>query len=65
VAQVRVDEMGRQAWDRVAALRVEHRGGSGLSVQWESDGLTVHADLAAALPRALDGELLRKISALL
>ncbi len=34
-------------------------------IQWESDGLTVHADLAAALPRALDGELLRKISALL
>jgi hypothetical protein len=28
-------------------------------------GLSVHADLAAALPRALPGELVRKISALL
>jgi hypothetical protein len=65
VAQVRADEMGQRAWARVRTLRVEHHAGSPLSVLPIADGLAVQADLTAALPRALTGELVRKISALL
>lgn len=65
VAQVRSDEMGREAWEPVHALRVEHHAGAGLAVVSAPDGLTVRADLSAALPRALTDELFRKISALL
>jgi hypothetical protein len=65
VAQVRADEMGQQAWAQVRTLRVEHRAGSPLSVLPVADGLVVRADLTAALPRALLGGLVTKISALL
>jgi hypothetical protein len=65
VAQVRADDMGRRAWAQVRTLRVEHHAGSPLSVLPIADGLAVQADLSAALPRALPGELVRKISALL
>jgi hypothetical protein len=65
VAQVRSDEMGREAWEQVHALRVEHQAGAGLAVVPAPDGLAVRADLSAALPRALSDELFRKISALL
>jgi hypothetical protein len=65
VAQVRADDMGQRAWAQVRTLRVEHRAGSPLSVLPIADGLTVQADLSAALPRALPGELVRQVSALL
>ena len=65
IAQVRADEMGQQAWAQVRTLRVEHHAGSPLSVLPIADGLVVRADLSAALPRALTGELVTKISALL
>jgi hypothetical protein len=65
VAQVRSDAMGREAWEQVLALRVEHHAGAGLAVVSAPDGLAVRADLSAALPRALADELFRKISALL
>jgi hypothetical protein len=65
VAEVRGDDMGRQAWAQVRVLRVEHHDGSDLAVLPIADGLAVQADLAAALPRALRGELVRMISALL
>jgi hypothetical protein len=65
VAQVRADDMGQRAWAQVRTLRVEHQAGSPLSVLPIADGLAVRADLTAALPRALPGELATKISALL
>jgi hypothetical protein len=65
VAQVRSDDMGREAWEQVHALRVEHHAGTGLAVVLASDGLAVRADLSAALPRDLSAELFKKISALL
>jgi hypothetical protein len=65
VAQVRSDEMGREAWEQVHALRVEHQAGAGLAVTSAQDGFAVRADLSAALPRALSDELFKKISALL
>jgi hypothetical protein len=65
VARVRADEMGERAWAQVRTLRVEHHAGSRLSVLPVADGLAVRADLGAALPRALPGELVTKISALL
>jgi hypothetical protein len=63
--QVRADEMGRQAWARIRVLRVGHRDGARLSVQSVPDGLSVEADLTAALPRDLGGELGRQVDALL
>jgi len=57
--------MGLQAWAQVRVLRVEHHTGSDLAVRPIPGGLAVQADLAAALPRALHGELVRMISALL
>jgi hypothetical protein len=65
VTQVRADDMGQRAWAQVGTLRVEHQAGSPLSVVLTAGGLAVQADLSAALPRALPGELARKISALL
>ena len=65
VAEVCSDETGREAWGQVHALRVEHHAGAGLAVLPAPDGLTVRADLSAALPRALPDELFKKISALL
>jgi hypothetical protein len=65
VAQVRADEMGREAWERVHGLRAEHHAGAGLAVVPAPDGLAVRADLSAALPRARSGDFFRKISALL
>jgi hypothetical protein len=65
VAQVRSDEMGRDAWEQVHVLRVEHLAGAGLTVILAPDGLAVRGDLSAALSRALSDELFRKISALL
>jgi hypothetical protein len=65
VAAVRADEMGQLAWAQVRTLRVEHRPGSPLSVAPVTGGLAVRADLTGALPRALPGELVRMVSALL
>lgn len=65
VAAVRADDMGRRAWAQVRTLRVEHHAGSPLSVLPITEGLAVQADLTAALPRGLPGELVRQISALL
>jgi hypothetical protein len=65
VAQVRSGEMGREAWEQVHGLRVEHHAGAGLAVVPAPDGLAVRADLSAALPRALSDDFFRKISALL
>lgn len=65
VASIRTDDMGRRAWAQVSTLRVEHRSGSSLSVQTITDGLAVHTDWSAALPRTLPDALASKISALL
>jgi hypothetical protein len=65
VAQVRADDMGQRAWAQVRTLQVEHHAGSPLAVLPVAGGLAVRADLTAALPRTLPGELARKISALL
>jgi hypothetical protein len=65
VGRVRVDEVGRQTWAQVRVLRVEHRPGAALSVQHEDDGLSVQADLLAALPRSLADALHHQINALL
>jgi hypothetical protein len=65
IAAVRADDMGQQAWAQVRTLRVEHHAGSRLEVRPVAGGLVVRADLTAALPRALPGELFTKISALL
>lgn len=62
---VRADDMGRQAWARIDALRVAHYPGAPLSVLPAQDGLLVRADLSATLPRDLTAELGRQIDALL
>lgn len=65
-AAVRADELGRTAWnERVRTLRVEHRAGAAFSVEPTADGLSVVADLAAALPRDLPAALQQQINALL
>lgn len=65
-AEVCADEMGRTAWrERAAALRVEHRAGAAFSVERTADGLSVLADLGAALPRDTAAELHHEINALL
>jgi hypothetical protein len=61
--EVCADEMGRQTWAQVRALHVSHRDGVKLSVQQVPDGLSVQADMTAALPRDLTGELSRQINA--
>jgi hypothetical protein len=63
--EVRADEMGRQAWARIRVLRVGHRGGARLSARAVPDGLSVEADLTAALPRDLPGDLGRQVDELL
>lgn len=65
VAEVQTDELGRQAWNQVGSLRVEHRDGAALAAQRTADVLLVTADLLAALPRDLAAELHREINALL
>lgn len=65
VGQVRADDMGRQAWAQIHRVRVEHRAETHLTVRPIADGLSVQADLTAALPRALPDELVGQISALL
>lgn len=64
-AEVRADELGRQAWARVGTLRAEHRAGALLAVARIADGLVVRTDLTAALPRELRPQLVTEISALL
>ena len=64
-ASVCADEMGRGAWTRIGTLRVAHRDGARLSVERVGDGMSVYADLTAALPRDLTGELDRQINAML
>jgi hypothetical protein len=59
------DDVGRRAWAGIRAVRVAHRAGAGPSVEQGPDGLLVRADLSAALPRDLAGELGRQINALL
>jgi len=55
------DDMGRQAWARIRTLQVAHHRGAAPSAVRTSDGLLVQADLSAALPRDLAGELGRQI----
>ena len=65
-AAVRADEVGRTAWrERAGALRVENRAGAAFSVERTADGLSVVADLSAALPRDAAAELDRNINSLL
>lgn len=64
-AEVRSDQMGREAWGQVRELRVEHHAGAALAVALATDELVVRVDLSAALPRALSDECFTKISALL
>ena len=65
VAVLSGDDMGREAWARVRTLRVEHQAGSPLNVGPVADGLAVHADLSAALPRTLQSILAAELNALL
>jgi hypothetical protein len=65
VEEVRGDEPGRRAWAAVRALHVEHLAGAPLSVRAAPDGLAAQADLTAALPRDLAGELRRQVSSVL
>jgi hypothetical protein len=63
--EVCADELGRQAWARVRMIMVLHRLGERPSVQLVGDMLTLRADLNAALPHDLTGELRRQLNALL
>jgi hypothetical protein len=63
--EVRADELGRQAWARTSTVRVEHDTGARLTVESVPGALSVRADLTAALPRELAGELRRRINMLL
>lgn len=63
--EVCADEMGRRAWARIRTLQVAHHAGARPSMLTVPDGLLVQADLSAALPRDLAGELGRQIDALL
>lgn len=65
VARVRADEIGSRAWQHVRTVDLEHRDGTRLSAQPTPDGIAIHGDLTAALPRGLAGEMFRIISALL
>jgi hypothetical protein len=65
VRQVCADETGRRAWAQIRTLRVEHHEGAQPSVRLAPDGLSVQADLTAALPRDLVGELGRQFNDLL
>jgi len=63
--EVCADEMGRQAWARMGTLQVAQADGVPLSVQPVSGGLSVQADLTAALPRDLAGQMSQQVNALL
>jgi hypothetical protein len=65
VGEVRSDELGRQAWAQVRTVTVDHRSGAPLSVEAVPAGLAVGADLVAALPRDVTGELRRQLNVLL
>ncbi|GAA4724272.1 hypothetical protein [Phytohabitans rumicis] len=65
VSRVRADETGQRAWSAVATVRVEHRPGEILAVRRTPDGVVVSADLTAALPRRLDGEVGHQLDAVL
>ncbi|HEV7647707.1 MAG TPA: hypothetical protein VGP26_06080 [Actinophytocola sp.] len=65
VGEVRADEMGRQAWAQVQTVTIDHRSGAPLSVEAVPSGLAVRADLVAALPRDVTGELRRQLNVLL
>src|SRR5439155_11617715 len=65
VDEVRADALGRQSWFQVRALHLPHHDGTALSVQRVPDGLSVEADLTAALPRDLAGELRRQLNSVL
>jgi hypothetical protein len=65
VGEVRADELGRQAWAQVRTMTVDHRPGAPLSIEAVPSGLAVRADLVAALPRELTGELRRQLNVLL
>jgi hypothetical protein len=65
VGEVRADELGRQAWARIATVTVAHRPDAGLSVEAVPSGLAVRADLLAAQPRDVTGELRRQLNVLL
>jgi hypothetical protein len=65
-ARTRMDELGRRAWEGIAAVRVEHRPGEGLAVRRvPDDAVLITADLAAALPRQLEAQLDGGLSAVL
>ncbi|MEO3859619.1 hypothetical protein [Acrocarpospora sp. B8E8] len=63
--EVAVDELGRQAWAQIRAVRVEHRLREPLSMRKDADVLLVVADLTAALPRGMGVELRRQFNILL
>jgi hypothetical protein len=63
--EVRADEVGRRAWAPVRAVSVAHLAGARPMVEAAPDGLAVRADLTAALPRDVAGELRRQVNALL
>jgi hypothetical protein len=63
--EVCADELGRRAWAPIRTLAVAHQPGARPTVEPVPDGLSVRADLAAALPRDLTGELRRQLNALL
>ncbi len=65
VDAVRVDDLGRRAWAEVSAVRVEHLAGARLLVRPTPAGPLVTADLTAALPRDLTGEMSRQLNAAL
>jgi hypothetical protein len=65
IEEVRADALGRQSWAQVRALHLAHQAGSTLSVHRVPDGLAVQADLTAALPRDLAGELRRQLNSVL
>jgi len=65
VDEVCADELGRQAWERIRTIPLAHQADVRLSVERLPDGLAVRADLTAALPRDLTGQLRQQVNALL
>jgi hypothetical protein len=65
VGEVRADELGREALARIGTVTVAHHPDAPPSVQPVPDGLSVRADLVAALPRELTGQLRGQLNALL
>jgi hypothetical protein len=54
IADVRRDELGRQALDAVSSIAVHHTPGRPAAAEPAGDRLVISADFAAALPRPLD-----------